>query len=177
MAGIGSVAAGSFFAMLQSLTMNGALLAVGGGMIGIGTAGLMGEVECFNRLQEFAKGTDWKKVDPTEVEWLKGKEWADKAAGEVRKQFEEFGEQTQKGCEYVGEQVKDGCEGATDEVRKGCGEVAEQVKDGCEGAANEVRKGCEDVGEQVKDGCEGGVEEMNKGCDDIASGIKSAFGG
>lgn len=64
-ASIGNVVAGSLFATLQSMTMTGTLVVVGGGLIAVGAAGLAGGVE-------WARGVDWAKG----VDWTNGEHWA-----------------------------------------------------------------------------------------------------
>ena len=129
MSSIGSVAAGSFFAMLQSLTMSGVLLAVGGAAIGVGVGGLLGAEACMKHLEGVAKSTDWKKGNPNELEWLKGDEWVNKAKGEMEKQVEE----SQKGFENLGEQIKE------------CGDgLGKDIGDGCQKAMEDMGKGGED---------------------------------
>lgn len=63
-ASIGNVVAGSLFATLQSMTMTGTLVTVGGVLIVVGTAGLAGAVE-------WARGVSWAKS----VDWTKGEDW------------------------------------------------------------------------------------------------------
>lgn len=132
MSSIGSVAAGSFFAMLQSLTMTGTLLAVGGGMIGVGVAGLLGAEACMKHLEGIAKNTDWKNGDPKGLEWVKGDEWLNKAMGEVEKQVEDIGEKTNQGCEDLGKQIQEGGEKLGQDIGNGCQEGIENMQKGGE---------------------------------------------
>lgn len=71
---IGNVVAGSLFATLQSMTMSGVLVAMGGGLVAGSVAGLVGAVE-------WGKGVDWARS----VDWTKGADWAQwaQAAGFV----------------------------------------------------------------------------------------------
>lgn len=74
---IGNVVAGSFFAMLQSLTMTGTLKAVGGELISVGVSRIAGSVAWMKYMEEWAKQGDWASApDRAGAEWNKGVEWA-----------------------------------------------------------------------------------------------------
>lgn len=65
-AAIGNVVAGSFFAILQSMTMTGTLIKVGGGLIAVGVVGLAGGTEWARRIH-LAKNVHWANRD----RWVK----------------------------------------------------------------------------------------------------------
>lgn len=60
MASIRNVVAGLLFATLQSMTMSGALMAIGGGLIAAEVTGLAGTAE-WGKWVQWARGVDWTK--------------------------------------------------------------------------------------------------------------------
>lgn len=134
-ASLGSVAAGSLFAMLQSLTMSGTLLAVGGCAIFGGSLALIAESGVMNRLTQMAKDTDWNDVSGDKIDWLRGNEWAEQVGNQLINVGKEIGEKageaaekTQKSCESFGKDM----ETVGREIGEGASKIGEDIGRGLE---------------------------------------------
>lgn len=98
MASIGNVVAGSLFATLQSMTMSGTLMDIGGGLIAAGVAGLA-------EAAEWGKGVQWAMG----VDWTNGEDWARwlKEAGLEESMARQW-EQTTEGAQWAMKETEEG---------------------------------------------------------------------
>lgn len=151
MSAIGSVEAGSFFAVLQSLAMTGELTAVGGGLIGVGVSGLVGG-EVWTRNVERWAGEDWGKAgDAVRVEWEKSIEWVG-SVGSVGRDIEE-------GVKEAWRQVEEGAKG----VGRGVAEVTQGMDRGFQEWTENVGKGLDEAGRNMGQGFEEVGKNMGQG--------------
>lgn len=132
-ASIGNVVAGSLFATLQSMTMNGVLLAAGVGMITVAVAGLAGAVE-------WAKGVDWAK-------------WAEAAglAGNMMEQWTKSVElATKEGWKQTEKGLKEGWKQTEDGVKFGWKQTEDGMKEGWKQTEDGMKEGWKRTEEEVK---------------------------
>lgn len=151
MASIGNVVAGSLFATLQSMTMTGTLMAIGGGLIAVGVAGLAGAAE-------WGKGVEWA----TSVDWTKGGNWAQwvKEAGLEENMARQW------------KQITDGAQSAMKETEVGIKEGWKKTKEGVnsvdwDGIGKKTEEGLKEGWKNTEEGVKEGWQKTEEGVKSI----------